>query len=57
MQSDSRLNLKLPNQIKDYLKEMSWRNRTSITGYLIKLVEEDMKKNMDVVLMITGKKE
>ena len=38
----SRLNLKLPTEIKDFLQEMAWRNRTSLTGYLVRLVRADM---------------
>ena len=38
----SRLNLKLPTEIKDFLQEMAWRNRTTITEYLAQLVRADM---------------
>ena len=40
-----RLNLKMPVMDKDYLQEIAWRNRTSVTGYLLKLIHEDMDKN------------
>lgn len=38
-----RFNLKLPMECKDYLQEMAWRNRTTITEYLTDLVESDIK--------------
>ena len=37
-----RFNLKLPIECKDFLQEMAWRNRTSLTGYLVRLVRADM---------------
>ena len=37
-----RFNLKLPIECKDFLQEMAWRNRTTITGYLVRLVRADM---------------
>jgi len=36
-----RLNLKLKAEHKEYLKEVSWRERTSITEYLNGLIEAD----------------
>lgn len=36
-----RFNLKLPIECKDYLQEMAWRNRMSITEYLTNLVLAD----------------
>lgn len=38
-----RFNAKLPMECKDYLQEMAWRNRTTITEYLTRLIQEDMK--------------
>ena len=37
-----RFNLKLPIECKDFLQEMAWRNRTTITEYLTRLVRADM---------------
>lgn len=37
-----RFNLKLPIECKDFLQEMAWRNRTTITEYLAQLVRSDM---------------
>ena len=37
-----RFNLKLPIECKDFLQEMAWRTRTTITGYLVRLVRADM---------------
>lgn len=37
-----RFNLKLPMECKDYLQEMAWRNRTTITEYLARLIQADM---------------
>ena len=38
-----RFNAKLPMECKDYLQEMSWRNRTTITEYLTRLILADME--------------
>lgn len=38
-----RFNAKLPIECKDYLQEIAWRNRTTITEYLTRLVMADMK--------------
>ena len=37
-----RFNLKLPIECKDFLQEMAWRNRTTITEYLAQLVRADL---------------
>lgn len=37
-----RFNAKFPIEFKDYLQEMAWRNRCTITDYLIKIVQADM---------------
>lgn len=37
-----RFNAKFPIQYKDYLQEMAWRNRCTITEYLIRIVQADM---------------
>lgn len=42
-----RLNLKFLMEYKEYLQEMGWRNRTSLTGYLTKLIRADMEKHPD----------
>lgn len=39
-----RLNLKLPTELKEYLKTVSWENKTSVTQYLIELIEKDRKE-------------
>lgn len=36
-----RFNLKLPIECKDYLQEMAWRNRTTITDYLTRIILAD----------------
>lgn len=36
-----RFNLKLPIECKDYLQEMAWRNRTTITEYLTRIILAD----------------
>lgn len=38
-----RYNLNLDRDLKDYLHEMAWRNRTSITQYINDLIRNDMK--------------
>lgn len=40
-----RFNLKLPMEQKEYLQEMAWRNRESITAYLTALVAADMEQH------------
>ena len=37
-----RFNAKFPIVYKDYLQEMAWRNRCTITEYLIRIVQADM---------------
>ena len=34
--------MKLPIECKDFLQEMAWRNRVTITEYLAQLVKADM---------------
>ena len=38
-----RFNAKMPMECKDYLQEMAWRNRTTITEYLSRLILADME--------------
>lgn len=38
-----RFNAKLPIECKEYLQEMAWRNRTTITDYLSRLILADME--------------
>ena len=38
-----RFSLKLPIECKDYLQEMAWRNRISITEYMTRIVTADME--------------
>lgn len=38
-----RFNAKLPMECKDYLQEMAWRQRTTITEYLARLIQADME--------------
>ena len=38
-----RFNAKMPMECKDYLQEMAWRNRTTITEYLTRLILADME--------------
>lgn len=38
-----RFNAKFPGIFKQYLQEMSWRNRTSITQYVANLITADME--------------
>jgi len=35
-----------PEQMK-YLNEMAWRNRTSVSEYVIAMIKEDMAKHPD----------
>ncbi len=39
-----RFNLNLPMELKDYLADAAWENRTSITAYLIELVRQDKER-------------
>ena len=38
-----RFNAKLPAECKDYLQEMAWRNRITITEYLARIIIADME--------------
>ena len=38
-----RYNLNLDRDLKEYLHEMAWKNRTSITQYINDLIRADMK--------------
>lgn len=38
-----RFNAKMPMEYKDYLQEMAWRNRTTITDYINNLIAADME--------------
>ena len=38
-----RLNLKIPVEYKEYLQEIAWQNRTTITGYLCDMIQADME--------------
>lgn len=40
-----KFSLKIPEIYGDYLKEMSWRNRTSITDYIARLIAADMEQH------------
>ena len=42
-----RFNAKLPMECKDYLQEMAWRNRTTITEYLTRLMMADIEARPD----------
>lgn len=37
-----RFNAKMPMECKDYLQEMAWRNRVTITEYITRLILADM---------------
>lgn len=43
-----RFNLNMPIQYKDYLQEIAWENRVTITEYICKLIAEDAERNKDV---------
>lgn len=38
-----RFNAAIPIEAKDYLQEMAWRNRTTITEYLNRIILKDME--------------
>ena len=38
-----RFNAKMPIEYKDYLQEMAWRQRTTVTEYLNRLIAADME--------------
>jgi len=40
-----RFNMNFDYELHDYLQEMAWRNRMTITEYLNKIVREDMEKH------------
>lgn len=39
-----RFNMILPKEIKEFIYEKAWQNRTSATAYLISLVKKEMEK-------------
>lgn len=43
-----RFNLNMPLKYKDYLQEIAWRNRVTITEYICRLIEEDAERNQNV---------
>lgn len=49
-----RFNLKLPMRQKEYLSEVAWRNRVSITEYITRLIDADMERNQRVVGYLEG---
>ncbi len=38
-----RFNAKLPAECKDFLQEMAWRNRITITEYLVRIILAEME--------------
>ena len=42
-----RFNAKMPMECKEYLQEIAWRNRTTITDYLVRLIRADMAAHPD----------
>lgn len=38
-----RFSLKMPMECKDFLQEMAWRNRITITEYLVRIIQADME--------------
>lgn len=44
-----RFNAKLPIEYKDYLQEMAWRKRSTVTAILQDLVRQDMEKHPEVI--------
>lgn len=42
-----RYNLNLDKDLKEYLHEMAWKNRTSITQYINDLIRTDMENNAE----------
>ena len=53
---DTRLNLKIPKISRDYLSEMAWLNRTSLTNYLLMLIDKDMAVHSDIAKRIKAGK-
>lgn len=50
-----RFNLNIPLKYKDYLQEIAWQNRTTITEYLVGLVAADAEKHPEILEKIEGK--
>ena len=40
-----RFSLKMPIECRDYLQEMAWRNRITITELITRIIREDMEKH------------
>ncbi len=41
--TNQRVNIRLTREQHEYLNEISWRNRTSMTEYVRELISKDMK--------------
>ena len=50
-----RFNLNIPMKYKNYLQEIAWQNRTTITEYLVGLVAADAEKHPEILEKIDGK--
>lgn len=44
-----RFNLNIPMKYKEYLQEIAWQNRTTITEYLVGLVAADSEKHPEIL--------
>lgn len=42
-----RFNCKMPLDCRDYVQEMAWKNRMSITDFIVKVIHEDMERHPD----------
>lgn len=51
-----RFNMNMPMRQKEYLSEIAWRNRVSITEYIKRLIDADMNENQSVVRYLEGVK-
>lgn len=44
-----RFELNIPMDLKKYLEDISWKNRTTITAYIIGLINSDKERNEEKI--------
>lgn len=48
------ISARLPVKYKRYLEERKWQSRKSVNDLLIEFINEDMKKNPDILIELLG---
>ena len=47
MKKDKTFNFRIHSDILEYLRIISEKNYTTVTGYIMDLIKKDMKRNVD----------